>query len=81
LAGLKVRDLSRVLAGPWSSQLLGDLGADVVKVERPGSGDDVLTGLCATVWILAAVAFLDSVPIPAALRIATRSSSGSRPSR
>jgi crotonobetainyl-CoA:carnitine CoA-transferase CaiB-like acyl-CoA transferase len=40
LAGLKVLDLSRILAGPWASQLLGDLGADVIKVERPGEGDD-----------------------------------------
>ncbi|THF63989.1 CoA transferase [Pseudothauera nasutitermitis] len=40
LSHLKVLDLSRVLAGPWASQLLGDLGAEIIKVERPGSGDD-----------------------------------------
>jgi len=40
LAGFKVLDLSRVLAGPWCGQLLGDLGAEVVKVESPGGGDD-----------------------------------------
>ena len=40
LAELRILDLSRVLAGPSATQLLGDLGADVVKVERPGEGDD-----------------------------------------
>jgi hypothetical protein len=51
LQGIKILDLTRVLAGPLSAQMLGDLGAEVIKIERPGGGDARAFGPPCNNWI------------------------------
>lgn len=60
LAGLRVLELARILAGPWAGQILADLGADVIKVERQGAGDDT------RVWGPPFVEATDGTPIGSA---------------
>ena len=60
LAGIRVLELARILAGPWAGQMLADLGADVIKVERRGAGDDTRA------WGPPFVAGADGAPLSAA---------------
>lgn len=59
LSGMKVLDLSRVLAAPYCGMMLADLGAEVIKIERPGKGDDARSNFPG--FILASVIFIPSV--------------------
>ena len=80
LAGLRVLELARILAGPWAGQILADLGADVIKVERKGAGDD--TRGWGPPFVPAPTADISALPIftpPTAA--SARSSSISRPRR